>query len=144
LTQTPTGFFLERGQKPRSAATDPDTRTETATKRQREPIRCRRCSQELSTTEALFAMQGERVERVFSNPHGFLHEVLTLSHAQALRVVGPPTTEFTWFPGYAWEMAFCDNCQSHVGWHFVAVHSEATPEQFWGLRKNAVTIGEES
>jgi cereblon len=74
---------------------------------------------------------------LFVNPHGFLHEVLTVRWAKNLIVAGPPTTEFTWYRGYAWEIAWCARCRNHAGWSFVAVE-EGDPPAFWALRRDSI------
>jgi cereblon len=105
------------------------------------PILCKQCRALISHMEALFPMDAERISHVYANPAGFLHEVLTATAAQGLAVAGPPTTEFSWFPGYAWEIAFCANCGSHIGWSFTAVESDSlTPHLFWGLRRQAIIL----
>jgi cereblon len=79
--------------------------------------------------------------QTFLNPHGFVHEVVTVRWAENLEVAGSPTTEFTWYPGYAWQTAWCAACGAHAGWSFAAV-GESDPARFWGLRRDA--IAEES
>ena len=86
---------------------------------------------------AIFAMSAAGAAQTFLNPHGFVHEVVTLRWAQHLSVAGPPTTEFTWYPGYAWEIAWCDRCAAHVGWSFTAV-DDVEPARFWGLRRDSI------
>ena len=76
--------------------------------------------------------------QAFVNPHGYLHEIVTLRRAENLFATGRPSTEFTWFPGYAWEIAWCGRCSEHLGWRFVAV-ADAEPGLFWGLRRDAIT-----
>lgn len=49
---------------------------------------------------------------------------------------GTPETEHSWFPGYAWTIANCRHCYSHLGWRFDAVQgSGLQPARFWGLRR---------
>jgi cereblon len=86
---------------------------------------------------AIFAMSASGTAQTFVNPHGFLHEVVTVRWAKNLAMAGPPTTEFTWYPGYAWEIAWCGRCRAHVGWSFTAVSHE-TPARFWALRRDCV------
>ncbi|MEE8409255.1 MAG: cereblon family protein [Myxococcota bacterium] len=106
--------------------------------REEKPILCRRCGAEISDSEALFSMGGERISRVFSNPNGMLHEIITVGRARGLRLEGPPTTDFSWFPGYAWEIAFCEACESHLGWQFTAAEAGAEPSLFFGLRRSEI------
>lgn len=75
--------------------------------------------------------------QTFLNPHGYLHEVVTVRSAEHVTVSGPATTDFTWYPGYAWAIAWCGNCAAHVGWAFSAVE-DREPSRFWGLRREAI------
>lgn len=36
----------------------------------------------------------------YVNPHGFVHEVMTLLAANDLILVGHPVKKYSWFPGY--------------------------------------------
>lgn len=74
----------------------------------------------------------------FVNPAGYVHEVLTVRAARNLLHAGPPTTEFTWYPGYAWEIAHCARCTSHVGWRFTLADAPADPPVFWAFRRASV------
>ena len=82
-------------------------------------------------------MSASGTAQTFLNQHGFLHEVVTVRWVQNLAPAGPPTTEFTWYPGYAWEVACCGRCRAHVGWAFGAV-SNHRPARFWALRRDGI------
>ena len=113
----------------------PKERPARSRKRERdEAIVCRACETELSDASAVFSMSDGRV---FVNPHGIVHEVVTVRRARNVEVSGGPTTEFTWYPGYAWEIAWCAGCGAHVGWSFTAV-AGGEPARFWGLRREAI------
>lgn len=86
----------------------------------------------------MFTIDSDRIARVFANPHGYLHEVITVRWARGLAVIGPATTEFSWYPGYAWEIAYCTQCRSHLGWAFNAVEEDIEPRLFWGLRRSQI------
>jgi cereblon len=101
-------------------------------------ILCRWCGEALSDVSAIFATSASGTAQTFLNPYGFLHEVVTVRWARSLTLSGPPTTEFTWYPGYAWEVASCGRCRAHVGWAFRAVSNEE-PERFWALRRDGIT-----
>jgi len=107
----------------------------------REPLVCASCNQEVSDTGAIFTVASERATRVFANPYGHLHEIMTLLYAHSVTVVGPPTTAFTWYPGYAWEVTYCGQCKTHLGWSFGAMAPDAEPSRFWGLLKKALVQG---
>ena len=82
-------------------------------------------------------MSAAGAAQAFVNPHGFLHEIVTVRYAENLLVGDAPTTEFTWYPGYAWQIAWCARCAAHIGWMFSAVDGSA-PVRFWGLRREAI------
>ena len=82
-------------------------------------------------------MSGAGASQAFVNPHGVMHEVVSVRWAENLVATGTPTTEFTWYPGYAWRIAWCGRCGAHAGWSFVAV-AEGEPRSFWGLRRDAI------
>jgi len=76
----------------------------------------------------------------YVNPHGTVHETVTMHKAQGLRLRGRPSTECSWFKGYAWTIAECRNCHCHMGWKFTkATDQDLKPERFWGLCRSALT-----
>lgn len=133
------GLWVRGGAASSKAAAKERPADERAAERKR-PILCRRCGEELSDGSAVFAMTSGGSSEVFVNPHGVLHEVVTVHWARNLIVAGPPTTEFTWYPGYAWEIAYCARCREHSGWAFTAVAGGA-PSRFWALRRVAIVEG---
>ncbi len=67
------------------------------------------------------------------NPHGFVHEVLTLNKARNVILHGHPTPADSWFPGYQWRYCICASCHTHLGWSY---HKPMTLEvSFVGLRR---------
>lgn len=41
---------------------------------------------------------------------------------------GLPSTQDSWFPGYAWTIVSCPRCMSHLGWRFtVASDNSVSP-----------------
>ena len=70
---------------------------------------------------------------VFSNPHGLVFEIVRLSTAKNLTLHGEPTTDASWFSGYAWTIALCAGCRTHLGWRYDAAMSGVTPASFFGL-----------
>ncbi len=65
---------------------------------------------------------------VCANPHGIIFEIGCFSYAQNYVPVDSPTLEFTWFPGYAWQIILCANCLTHLGWLYLS-----DKDHFWGL-----------
>ncbi|RXM31062.1 Protein cereblon [Acipenser ruthenus] len=74
----------------------------------------------------------------YVNPHGYVHETLTVYKANSLNLIGRPSTQHSWFPGYAWTIAQCRTCGSHLGWKFTATNKDLTPHKFWGLTRSAL------
>lgn len=67
--------------------------------------------------------------------------ITTLSSDQCFLLDGrPPTAEDSWFPGYAWTIAYCSRCYQHLGWLFTRTtaavatqHNDEAqaPRAFW-------------
>jgi hypothetical protein len=96
-------------------------------------LRCRSCGAKVADPGSLFAATDGRVRHVFANPSGKVFEILTLLVAKGLVLYGPPSLEFTWFPGHAWRVALCAQCGTHLGWSFEAASEGVTPPLFFGL-----------
>ena len=76
----------------------------------------------------------------FVNPHGSIRSITcvrTLA-AGSVACLGLPTTEFSWFPHYAWTAMIC-SCEQHLGWRFTRVSGDG-PEEFWGLESGYVVV----
>lgn len=97
----------------------------------------------------------------YVNAHGFVHDTITVQRTHRERVVvvgmndasrakhnqpiavyeheqiltGEPERRDSWFPGYAWSLAYCVQCEAHVGWRFTATDHTLRPTVFWGLRR---------
>lgn len=82
-------------------------------------------------------MRGRPLLATFTNPHGFSFEVLTLDGVRNVTAVGPPTAEFSWFPGYAWSIVHCGGCGSHLGWAFDTIDG-GEPRTFHGLLRDRI------
>lgn len=55
----------------------------------------------------------------FVNPHGYLYRIGCFGLAPGCTPRGEVVAEYTWFPGYAWQIAHCGGCDTHLGWGFV-------------------------
>jgi hypothetical protein len=67
-------------------------------------------------------------QHVFTNPGGYTYDIALFADADCIRH-GPATTEYTWFKGFAWQLALCRNCRAHLGWHY----TRAGQTGFYGL-----------
>jgi hypothetical protein len=78
---------------------------------------CAACLHAVTTTGARIEMSG-RHEHTFTNPHGLVFHIGCFAAAPGCLEVSDPSTEFTWFPTYAWQVAICRGCREHLGWLF--------------------------
>jgi len=99
---------------------------------------CRRCSKQLGDQQNIFSMSKEGPQGAFVNPNGHVHETLTLYKAKNLRLVGHPSTEYSWFPGYAWTITECLGCWNHIGWKFTSTNPKLRPEKFYGFSRRSI------
>lgn len=92
---------------------------------------CRVCGARIAPSAAEFHPSSGPL--VFANPQGRLYELIAVRDASGMHVLGSPTTEATWFAGYAWRVAICATCLNHLGWNYSAAASGVTPVSFYGL-----------
>ncbi|XP_033922311.1 protein cereblon isoform X1 [Melopsittacus undulatus] len=100
---------------------------------------CKQCQDtEITTKNEIFSLSLCGPMAAYVNPHGYIHETLTVYKACNLNLSGRPSTEHSWFPGYAWTIAQCRICGSHMGWKFTATKKDMSPQKFWGLTRSAL------
>ncbi|KAG7283200.1 hypothetical protein CRUP_004942 [Coryphaenoides rupestris] len=100
---------------------------------------CKQCQHtEITTKKEIFSLSLYGPMAAYVNPHGYVHETLTVYKASNLNLIGRPSTMHSWFPGYAWTIAQCRNCGSHMGWKFTAAMKDLSPPRFWGLTRSAM------
>ncbi|KAM8930518.1 protein cereblon [Pelodytes ibericus] len=100
---------------------------------------CKHCHDtEITTKNEIFSLSLCGPMAAYVNPHGYVHETLTVYKASRLSLVGRSSTENSWFPGFAWTIAQCSVCGSHMGWKFSAVKKDLSPQRFWGLTRSAL------
>ena len=89
---------------------------------------CKFCRRRITSSSEQIAVNGQHAH-ICANPYGLLFEVGCFARAVGCQTTGNPTTEFTWFPGYAWSIALCASCANHLGWHYTG----KPPSEFYGL-----------
>lgn len=82
---------------------------------------CKTCRAKITPEDARVEVRGRHVH-VFCNPYGLVFEIGCFAEAQGSAAYGPPSPEFTWFPGYEWQVALCRGCGAHLGWRYVGIH----------------------
>lgn len=93
-----------------------------------QPVCCGTCRHQVTTRRQAIEQSGAH-EHTFRNPAGYSFHVLCYAEAAGCSLEGVPTTQASWFPGYAWCFATCSACGGHLGWHF----SGAGKDPFFGL-----------
>lgn len=107
---------------------DPETIKEPSAGSPEQAILCSSCRIRITWKEASISVNNSH-RHVFVNPSGLVFEVVCFSRAVGLTVLGPVTSEFTWFPGYSWQTALCSKCQTQLGW----IYYGSEPSVFFGL-----------
>jgi hypothetical protein len=80
------------------------------------PVRCRLCRAVVTQHDGAIELAGSH-QHVYTNPAGIRFVIVLYRYAYC-ELAGEATTEFSWFSGYAWQMAYCGNCGSHLGWYY--------------------------
>ena len=88
---------------------------------------CAACRHPITHQDERIIVQGGH-EHHFTNPHGISYHIGCFREAAGCAAVGEATTEFTWFSGYAWRIAYCAHCHVHLGWRF-----QSDADYFHGL-----------
>lgn len=84
-------------------------------------------------------MESPHAVQVFVNPYGYTRPILTVREARGLVLYGAPSTDFTWFEGYAWTVAGCAGCGQHVGWRYDTTEARR-PGCFVGFLLEAILL----
>ncbi|XP_039263434.2 protein cereblon-like [Styela clava] len=100
---------------------------------------CMHCGNHITEKKHLFNMSVSGPMDAYVNPSGHIHETLTVYLSQGLVRVSRPSTEHSWFPGYAWTICECASCGRHMGWKFTATKDSLTPKNFWGLTRSSLS-----
>ncbi|XP_077983750.1 protein cereblon-like [Glandiceps talaboti] len=102
---------------------------------------CKECGQQIANKNDVFSMSLDGPMAAYVNPGGYVHDTLTCYRALGLSLIGRPSTENSWFPGYAWTICQCRGCASHMGWKFTSSKKKLKPEKFWGICRSALFPG---
>lgn len=104
--------------KPAEGTPEPFSEDEADAAREKAII-CRACGNVVTKPEEQIEIEGKSVHK-FVNPAGIIYRIGCFRNARGCAVLGEPTREFTWFPGYSWSFAVCSNCLAHLGWRYTS------------------------
>lgn len=94
---------------------------------------CAVCRHPVTHQNERIPVQGTHEHRC-ANPLGVTYHFGCFREAAGCATTGDATTEYTWFPGYAWRIVLCANCHVHLGWRF-----QTEEDYFYGLIINRLT-----
>ncbi len=80
---------------------------------------CRACMHIITSTTEKIEINGSHIHG-FTNPHGLYFDLGCFRHAPGCGYSKESSYEFTWFSGYAWRIAVCRTCYTHLGWLFTS------------------------
>jgi hypothetical protein len=92
-----------------------------------EIIICATCNNHITEPSKQIIMNNS-FYHAFANPGGIVFEIGCFSDAKGCIPGSMSSFEFSWFPGYSWEIGVCVNCSTHLGWIF-----SSTDNHFFGL-----------
>ncbi len=129
---------VELAKNPKSAIDEED-----ASDPEKRPVKllCQHCLFEITSGDQGISRRGKH-RHLQCNPNGNVFDFRCFSQANCLPV-GPESNEFSWFPGYSWQIALCGKCLAHLGWLFNAGSGSETGDIFYGLINNRL-VEEES
>ena len=101
---------------------------------------CKVCKSVISEEAYLLIINSSTPYHTFTNPHGHTFHLVLFSHCESILPASPPSSEYTWFPGYTWTILCCTTCYEHLGWRFEG--SNKMPSRFYGMIRNRLEIQE--
>lgn len=87
-------------------------------------IVCGGCEHPVTSRDLAVEIAGQhRHTRI--NPANVIYRVRCFSRAEGCLGHGEVTERFSWFAGYAWQIALCERCAMHLGWLFTSAEGPA-------------------
>jgi len=88
---------------------------------------CTVCEHEITDDAQRIEMAGFH-EHTFVNPAGRQFRIGCFGAAPGCAPLGTEESAFSWFLGWAWQVALCARCGARLGWGY-----RNAGERFWGL-----------
>ncbi len=118
--------------------TEPESEVKVQTELKPDDWLCVACSKKITEDKERFSYDG-KTEFHFTNPDGYVFDIITFRTADGCREVGEPTLAFTWFKDHTWSFAVCSRCGFHLGWKYSG--NQSTADSFYGLIKSRIVKG---
>ena len=64
------------------------------------------CNTPIAKKTDIFSLSYEGPMGTYVNPHGAVHETLTVYKAKHLSLIGTASTQYSWFPGYVCNLCY--------------------------------------
>jgi hypothetical protein len=93
---------------------------------------CNFCKNLITNEDEAISVEDSHTH-TFSNPAGYIYTISCYQTAPGCAVVGEKTTDYSWFTGYAWQLALCHSCHEQLGWQF------SNGQQFYALISDRLT-----
>jgi hypothetical protein len=105
---------------------------DSATRRDREPLVCAACGARVTSSRERVDVNGAHAHTC-TNPHGLTFDLGCFGVAEGCRPLGEATEAWCWFPGYAWRICVCSQCDAHLGWSYEPATPRSGDTGFFGL-----------
>ncbi len=99
---------------------------------------CAKCGNPVTRDDERAEIDGSH-EHTCVNPHGYSFHFGCFDHAPGAQPLGEQTAHYTWFPGYRWQLDYCRQCGTHLGWMFCT-----NTHRFHGLILDRLVEGDDS
>lgn len=83
----------------------------------RNALHCRVCQQHITWEDERTIAQGRHLHS-FTNPYGVTFALGCFKRCEGCLPEGPASHEWTWFPGFSWQIQRCKGCGLHMGWRY--------------------------
>lgn len=117
-----------------NTASQPESEVKVQTALQPDDWLCLKCSKKITEDKERFFYENSSGFR-FTNPDGYIFDIITFSSAEGCREEGEPILAFTWFKDHSWAFALCSRCGLHLGWKYSGRFS------FYGLIRSRLVKG---
>jgi len=97
-------------------------------------VYCATCSHVVARQSDRIEVNGSHAHRL-TNPYGIRFHVGCFAEALGCAISGERTAADTWFAGFRWRYASCEECRRHLGWYF-----DRADVYFYGLIMDNVQI----